>query len=616
MIVHPFRVAGSPVTISMPETDTDAATFLAWLAATPGIIALDTETTGLDIFSPGYACRLVQFGSATEAYVLRVDRFADTIRRALAGPRQFVCHNAPFDLLVLDRVGLAALSDLGARTFDTYILGHLLDPRLEAEGGTGLGLKALSAIYVDADAPDTSKGLHEVFRRDYKATIATGWALIDIDHPTYVLYAGLDVILTSRLLVELGVLIKGAGLSALAHFEHRVQRITTALQHRGLRLDVPYCEQLSASLATDQSDYAAIAATYGVDNTNSTKQVTAGLLGTGECLTDTTPSGALAVGKEVLLPLADLDKQWERIGARDPNPLADAILRSKRAGKWRETYAQAFLRGRDADDRIHPSIRSLAARTARMSISNPPLQQLPSSDWTIRRAIIAEPGNVIGSCDYQAVELRVLAALADVKEMKRAIVAGEDLHSFTARLIYGDAFTPYHRKVAKGVGLGKVYGGGAATLSKQTGAPLEMVREAVARYDEVYPEVRAYGRRLQRQSGFGRIEVVTPFGRHLPMDRDRTYAGTNYVCQSSARDLLAEALVRVDAAGMTGHLLLPIHDEFLFEAPAAQAPEVARTLAALMSTEWLGVPIDTDFEVGARSWGSLYGCPADREAAA
>ena len=60
---------------------------------------------------------------------------------------------------------------------------------------------------------------------------------------------------------------------------------------------------------------------------------------------------------------------------------------------------------------------------------------------------------------------------------------------------------------------------------------------------------------------------------------------------------------------MTGHLLLPIHDELLFEAPAAHAPEVARTLAGLMSTEWLGVPIDTDYEVGGYSWGHLYGAP-------
>src|SRR5690606_39599845 len=83
----------------------------------------------------------------------------------------------------------------------------------------------------------------------------------------------------------------------------------------------------------------------------------------------------------VLLPLADLDTQWHRIGAREPNPLADAVLRSKRAGKWATSYARAMLEMQDADGYIHPSINTMGARTARWAVSSPPLQQLPSSDW-------------------------------------------------------------------------------------------------------------------------------------------------------------------------------------------------------------------------------------------
>src|SRR5699024_8467583 len=123
-------------------------------------------------------------------------------------------------------------------------------------------------------------------------------------------------------------------------------------------------------------------ARYGVANPNSTKQVAEALSAMGETLRERTASGAPKVDKQVLLPLADLDGHWERLNVREPNRLADAVLRVKRAGKWRESYAEAFLHMRDERDRIHPFIGGLPARSARMSISTPPLQQLPAKDAT------------------------------------------------------------------------------------------------------------------------------------------------------------------------------------------------------------------------------------------
>lgn len=617
---QPFRVAGDEVTINVVEDDADVAAFEAWLGSSGPILGLDTETTGLDIFTPGFRVRTVQLGDKRTAFVLRVElggALREAAIRALARPdRRFVLHNAPFDALALDATGYARLEDVFPRMIDTYILAHLLDPRLENEGGVGLGLKALCATYVDPDAPDTAKGLYEVFRKDYKATKATGWALIDSDHPVYTLYAGLDVILVSRLLPELSAGITALGNGPLAKREHELALFGAKLERRGLLLDVDYTRGLSAQLEEDVHRYAALAARYGVDNVNSTRQVAAALTAMGEQLRTKTASGAPAVGKEVLLPLADLDGQWQRIEARTPNPLADAILRSKRAGKWRESYAEAFLALRDADDRVHPHLNVLAARTARMAVSRPPLQQLPSGDWTIRRCIIADDGNVIFGVDYKAMELRVLAALAGVAKMKEAISAGRDLHDFTAELVYGPGFTKAQRKVAKGVGLGKVFGGGAASLSQQTGAPLAQVKEAVAAYDEAYPEVNAFSRRLQRLARYGRSEVVTPSGRHIPLDRDRTYACVNYMVQSTARDVIAGALLRMDEAGLGDYILLPIHDETLGQAPAADAEEIVRAVAACMTTEFRGVLIEADADpaecIKGASWGEGYGAPPRR----
>lgn len=618
-------VNGDETLIHFPETDGDIWAFNSWMSSKRfEVLALDTETTGLKIYTRGYACRLIQIGDEATAWVIQAERFRGPVTQVLRDPsRTWVLHNAPFDLLVLDRMGFADLTDLGPRCYDTYILGHLCDPRLKAEGGTGLGLKELSAVYVDANAEDTQAGLYKVFRSEYKATKDTGWALIDIDHPLYVRYAGLDVIYCRRLLTELGILVKGNNLSALAHWEHKVQMVTTKMRKRGLLIDVDYTKGLVNKLADEQAHHADLAAKFGVSKVNAPAQVAEALLGMGEDLRKKTATNNPSTAKEVLLPMADLDRDWQRIGARDPNPLADAVLRAKRAGKWRTSYAQAFLDGIDEDNRLHPSIKTLAARTARMSISDPALQQLPSSDWLVRRCFVADDNQSIFSVDYQAVEMRVLAALSGDPALKAAIANGVDLHMYTAEKICGGRWAGMDagarlkmRKIAKVVGLAKVYGGGAAHIAEQTGISLADAKAATLAYDTAFPGIKAYGLRLQREAGWGARPLITHNGRHLPLDRDRTYAATNYSCQSVARDILAGAAIRLDEAGLTEHLLLPIHDEFLGQGPIADVADLAHEVQRVMETELLGVHIAADPEVYGDNWGLGYKGPSRYDLAA
>lgn len=641
MIHLTHRVAGDDVDVYVPTSRSELHGFTDFLIRNEGkVLGLDTETTGLLIYTPGFNCRLVQFGDEREAWVMRTDLFRDAIRTALAADRKWTAHNAPFDLLVLDHLGLAPLTELGPNVYDTYILAHLCDPRMEHEGGTGLSLKPLSAVYVDPSAEDTQEGLSAIFLALYRAWCKTvdketveawkrlhpkrphvpyGFANVDIDDPKYLLYAGLDVIYAKRLLNELGTIVKGNNLSKLAHWEHRVQLLTTQQKKRGLKIDVEYTEQLSERLAIESVQYAEKAAGFGVANVNAPAQVAAGLQGMGESWKEKTDSGAPSTSKDVLLPMADLDRDWNRIEAREPNLLADAVLRSKRARKWGMTYAQAMLDTRDPHDRIHPDIKSLAARTARMSVSSPPLQQLPSSDWVIRRAIIADDGRALWSVDYVQQEMRILAALSGDPNLIKAIESGQDLHEFTAQLVFAAAWPTMNakerkkaRKLCKAVGFGKVYGGGAVTIARQTGAPIDDVKVAIAAYDATFPLIKAYGRKLQRGAQYGAHEVVTPFGRHLPLDRDRAYAATNYVVQSTGRDLTAKALIDLDEAGLSEFVLMPIHDEILGDAPTEDAADVAFEVKRIMESNFYGVQIAADAEVYGDNWGmgKDYGGPS------
>ncbi|QAX95024.1 DNA polymerase I [Streptomyces phage Sebastisaurus] len=603
--------AGEVVTINVPETDNDLREFMQWArtAALRGPIALDTETTGLDIYSRTFRLRTMQFGDERTAWVIhweRGGRFIEAALYVLRAAQHFLIHNAPFDWLVLDEHAPFALEILAPKTTDTKIKATLIDPREPHKGGIGTGLKPLSAYWTDPSAPDTQGDLTEVFN-SLGFTKQTGWANIPLDHPTYNLYAGLDVIYTARLDPILTAELARLGVRpALVDYEHQIARMCSVMMRAGIVLDEEYASTLSTKLHEEESRYSVVAARYGVESVNSGAQVSEALLGMGEELTQRTDAGALKVDKAVLLPLADLDRDWQRIGARDPNPLADAVLRAKRAGKWVTAYADTFLNNLDVNGRVHPNINTLAARTGRMSVTKPALQTLPSSDYMIRRALLADPGHVMLSTDFAAVEMRVLAALANVKRMKQAINAGEDLHDFTARLVFGPNFTKAHRKLCKGIGFGKVYGGGAETIARQTGAPIAQVRAAIAAYDRAYPEIVRASKKWQREARATGLVTVSVTGRRLPLDRDRMYAVVNYQSQSAARDVLGQAMLNMEEAGLLDYMKLPIHDEVLASVPAREAQEFAREFERCMSFDLFGVPIESEAEVGGRSWGSLY----------
>ncbi|MFI2609638.1 DNA polymerase, partial [Kitasatospora sp. NPDC018616] len=479
MRVHPYRLAGEPVEIKVPERADDLREFRTWWtahAAAGTLLGFDTETTGLAWTD---RIRLVQLGDTHTAWVIPVELggpFRAAAIEALAALPNLVAHNLAFDALKVDTELGIRLEDLYPRAQDSRIAAHLLDSRHDYEGGVGLSLKPLSAWYVDPAAPDTQNDLTKVFN-GLGLTKENGWARIDLSHHVYELYAGLDALLVARLLPKLLDRYRAEGLrSALLPYEHQLALVCAKLQRTGMLIDPEYTKGLVGRLADEKKFFSDVAARFGVDSVNSPDQVAGALLGMGERLTEKTDSGALSVAKEVLLPLADLDQDWERLGMREPNPLADAVLRAKRAGKWSTSYAEAMLNNRDHFDRIHPKINPLGAQTGRASHSDPAMAQLPSHGWEVRRCVVAEPGHVYFSVDQQAVELRVLAALSGESRMIRAIASGKDLHGFAAEMMYGEDFDKGQRTLAKIAGLGAPPPGGGAARGRQTRPALQGMR--------------------------------------------------------------------------------------------------------------------------------------------
>ncbi|MFC4494032.1 DNA polymerase [Streptomyces ovatisporus] len=614
-----FPVCGKDWPVRMATTEADLTDFMAWVARQRGVVAVDSEGKGLDVLcgDPDYV-RLIQFGTAEEAWVIPTELgapFKAAARDAMLRLPELVAHNAAFDLLAFTiHLGL----DLGAmmrKTWDTQILAKLIDPRQVQEGGIGSGLKPLSAYYIDPSAPDTQGDLTAVFR-SLKLTKGTGWAGIDLFHPTYVSYAGGDVILTSRLLPVLRRQLQVLGVSELlVSYEHDLSRICATMSQRGMVLDVDYTRDLHDRLGRECEDQTQIARSFGVEKIGSPRQLADVFLADGETLIlpgESAPlrtdNGALKVDKEVLSYLADVDfKSGERLHQREPHPLAVAVLKAKRAGKWQSTYAENFLARADMNGRIHPNIQTMAARTGRMSVTNPAVQTLPKGDKMIRRCFLAEPGEVFISTDFDGVELRVLAALADVRAMKQVLSADPDLHGATARLIWGDNYTPEQRQIAKTINFGVVYGGGAATIARQAGISFAEAEQAVLGYHKAYPEIKRFGKRLQNEAFVNSMVVRSATGRRLVIDRDRAYSATNAVVQSTARDCLGQALVGMDQAGLTPYLRLAIHDETIASAPKAEADEIGREIANHMNFTLFGVDITATPEILGRAWATPKG---------
>lgn len=592
------KVSGCPVEIRVVENDIDVGQFIndvidnyerPW--------GFDTETTGLDIYSDGYRLHCFQFGLADRSYVLYPQHWF-AVRNALDICTQLCIHNASFDIQVVERLyGYGIDWD---KVTDTRILSHLVDPRGQDEGGIGHGLEALTRHYIDPEVADGVKTLVKTLAKEFRVTHSEIWKVPGIsDNSDFLRYAGMDPILAVRLCNRLGPLVPASSVG-LIRYEHEIARICASMEKQGFLLDVEYTEELSDDLLEQEIEanfHARMFEQIGVFgkefSVNSTDDVADAFEALGVQIKGRTPSGKRKVDSSFL---DGFNTDSPVVGS--PEHLAAAVVEAKRVRKFRTTWVDGFLAGRDSNDRVHPSINPLRARTARMSITGIPAQTLPAGDSMIRSCFVADAGQSIVSVDYKAQELRVLAALSGDKTMKDAFAVDADLHQVTADAAGVD------RKVGKMANFLVVYGGGAAKLAANANISFPQAKHTLDAFASAYPGVTKLKKVIEQEAKSGRI--TTPTGRVLPVDEGREYSALNYLIQSTSRDVTCRGLLQLDEAGFTPYLRLPVHDEVLASVPTEHAEYGAKEIARLMAMEFRGVLIDTDAEVYGRSWGDGY----------
>lgn len=239
-----------------------------------------------------------------------------------------------------------------------------------------------------------------------------------------------------------------------------------------------------------------------------------------------------------------------------------------------------------------------------MSITSPALQTLPKSKIG-RSAFIARPGCTLMSCDFKGIEMRLLAHMAQDKQMMENYANDIDQHDWLAEN------AGVSRTVAKTAGFAKIYGAGESKFAISSGLPLTDAQNFLARYDELFPGVASFLERMANEVHASTDDkrwgkVYTEFGRKLMVPKDKAYMGVNYRDQGTAGEVLKLKIAELDNAGLGEFIRLPIHDEILFEIPDEQVQEVGQTIHEVMPERQLfSVNLEIDMET-CRCWGDLY----------
>jgi len=304
----------------------------------------------------------------------------------------------------------------------------------------------------------------------------------------------------------------------------------------------------------------------------------------------------------------------------EAHPIPKLIVAYREVSKLKNTYVDPlpqFINPRS--NRVHTTFRQTVAATGRLSSDKPNLQNIPIQSTLGRRIRQAfkplDSGSLLISADYSQVELRLLAHLADAKDMITAFIAGLDVHTVTAAKIFGvaeSAVTPQLRSRAKAVNFGIIYGMGPQRLAATTGVSLSEAKAFIQRYFEVYPAIKTYTQSLiaaARTTGY----CVTMLGRRRPIPElgDKNEANrargeniaVNAPIQGSAADLIKIAMIRIDHAlnqqRLKTRMLLQVHDELVFSAPHSEVPHVISMIRVHMEHALVTkVPLKVDIRTG------------------
>lgn len=588
------------------------------MAKSAGRFALDTETTGLDPFhdkivgfslavAPGVACYVPLAHQTAEN---KADLFAEpagvnvkqlhkdivsNYLKEMFNSRSVlkIGHNIKFDMHFLAQV-------VGAETEifpieDTAVLSYVLD-----SSEHGHGLDELAALFLD----------YQTIK--YEEVCGSGRNKITFDQVPLdkaLDYAAEDADITLRLYDVLKPrLTAEKKASVYEDFDRPLIGILKNMEDAGIMLDTKALMQLDAEFdqklkAVEQEVYALAGEEF---NLGSPKQIGEILYVKKGLKGKKNASGSFQTGADVLEQLAE------------EHELPAKILEWRGFAKLKSTYTSALLTLMDKSNRVHTTFSQTVVNTGRLASSNPNLQNIPvrtDEGRLIRRCFVAKPGCKLISADYSQVELRLLAAVADVKALKEAFRHGVDVHASTASRVFSvplEAVDANLRRHAKAINFGIVYGISQYGLARQIDTTPEVAKRYIDSYFATMPEIKDYMEKtitFAHKNGY----VLTPYGRKCSVmginDKNKRIvsfaerAAINAPIQGGAADIIKLAMQKVwhllQDGGFKTRMLLQVHDELVFEAPVGEVEKVKVLIKeAMESVVNFDIPFVAEVGVG------------------
>jgi len=588
-----------------------AAEFLAWLSERRphNALAIDTETGELPgnpkehAFSPWHGkLRLVQVGDGLQGWAIPWEEWSGVFYEGMSKfDGQIICHNIAFEARWFDVKSKWKLP--WARAHDTMIMAHIIDPL-----GSG-ALKKLAALHVDSRAV----ALQETLDAEL-ATNGWTWGTVPTNFQPYWSYGALDCVLTTRLWEKFyGQCGPGGVYNKPYELEMATRRICTRMELNGARVDLAYSQKKFDELTAYAASVKAWAAQkYAGVSITSNQQLSRLFETLGAEITEYTPTGQKSCTKDQL-------KIFMRDGNDDVKLLADSALKMRKADKLANTYFSNFLT-ESVDGVVHPSVRTLGARTSRMSITNPALQTLPKGDNVVRSAFLPKDDNhVIVTSDLDQVEFRMFAGLSKdpnlIALFNGADATGSDPFTEIGRELYTDPTmqkSDKRRGLIKSMIYGRLYGAGVAKQALTAGVHEHQMKAMSDAFDARFPGMIRFQRQIEdagvrRFRDEGQGYTFTWTGRRLPCDDGKAYTLTNYLIQGGAAEIFKSNLVKLDQADLTELLIVPVHDEIVLNAPRKDAEEIKEIVRKCMTTSdgW-DVPLTAGVDGPLENWGSKY----------
>ena len=579
------------------------------------VIAVDTETSSLNpletnlvgisfSYAPNKAC-YIPLGHKEKG--LKKEIVLKKIKSLLEDPSiKKVGQNIKFDFIVLKQNGIEINS-----IEDTMLISYTLDAGINRHN-----MDILSEVHLG----------HKTI--SFKELVGTGKKKLnfsDIELNKATEYAAEDADVTLRLYVNLSERLNEEKLNKIyENFEKPMVKLLSKLEFNGIKVDASYLKKLSSKfekkLKKIEKDIYIIAGRNF--NIGSPKQL-------GEIIYNElkiaklkkTKKGSLATNANVLEDLAFT-------GHKFPN----LVLEWRQVSKLKNTYTDALQEHINLKTkRVHTSFLLAATNTGRLASSDPNLQNIPikSEDGReIRKAFVADKGNILVSADYNQIEMRILADIADVKALKKAFKNEEDIHNLTASQVFNVSINKVDeglRRKAKAINFGIIYGITQYGLAKQISVSNHEALDFINAYFRKFPEIKDYMNttiKSCRTKGY----VNNIFGRriHFRGINDKNFsvrsfqerAAINAPIQGSAADIIRLAMIKLDQLvendkKFKAKMLLQIHDELIFECSKKDKDYVQKivkdTMTSVSSSDYhmFSIPLNVSINSGL-NWGEAH----------